>query len=351
MRICLLSERLAPPFDEGFKNVVLYLGQEMARRHEVLTLTCGGRDVPAHGIRNVAANRFFLSLPLARTIRRWAPDVLYYVPTASLTWPSFLRARMLRVYVKTGGRVALVGLQSRSHTQLSRRLVAALSPDLLLVMGHNVAAGLPPLRCPLISVPAGVDTARFTPATAEEKGRLRVAYGIPPAAWVLLHVGHIKRERNVLLLGRIQQALGVQALLVGSSSTMQEREVESELRAAGVMVISHHLDIAEAYRLADAYLFPTHLQQAAIGVPLSVLEAMACNLPVISTPFGGLPELFPAQPERGLIYAEADDALVAAVAKARQRAHADTRAMVLPYGWRQVTETILTQTAAALGLP
>ncbi len=351
MRICLLTERLAPPFDEGFKNVVLRLGEGMARQHEVLTLTCDGQDVPSRGIRNIAANRFLLSFTLARMIRRWAPDVLYYVPTASLTWPSFLRARVLRTYIPAGGHIALVGLQPRPHTPLSRRLVAALAPDLLLVMGRHVTGGLPPLRCPVVSVPAGVDTARFTPATAEEKARLRAAYGIPPAAWVLLHVGHIKQERNVQLLGRIQQALGVQTLMVGSSSTTQERQVEGELRAAGVMVISRHLDIVEAYRLADAYLFPTRLEQAAIGVPLSVLEAMACNLPVIATPFGGLPELFPAQPARGLIYAETDDALVTAVAAARQHVGADTRALVLPYSWPQVAETTITQTTAALGLP
>lgn len=349
MRICLLSERLKPPFDEGFKNVVVHLGTAMARQHEVLVLTYGGQDVPAHGIRNVAANRLLLSLPLAKTIRHWAPDLLYYVPTASLTWPSFLRARVLRAYARS--RVALVGLQSRAYTLTSRHLVAALPPDLLLVMGQHVAASLPSLSCPIIAISPGVDTARFTPATPEERGRLRAAYGISAEAWVLLHVGHIKQERNVLLLGRIQQALGVQALLVGSSSTTQEREVESELRAAGVMVISRHLDIVEAYRLADAYLFPTHLEQAAIGVPLSVLEAMACNLPIISTPFGGLPELFPAQPERGLIYADTDDALIAGVAATRQRMSADTRTMVLPYNWQQIADKILAQTTAALGLP
>ena len=63
MRICLFSERMAPPFDEGIKNTALQLARGFAVAqgagdgHDVLTLTTFGRDVPELGIRNMPANR------------------------------------------------------------------------------------------------------------------------------------------------------------------------------------------------------------------------------------------------------------------------------------------------------
>jgi glycosyltransferase involved in cell wall biosynthesis len=43
----------------------------------------------------------------------------------------------------------------------------------------------------------------------------------------------------------------------------------------------------EAFMNADCYLFPTYHE----GMPISVLEAMACGLPVITRPVGGLRDL------------------------------------------------------------
>lgn len=44
--------------------------------------------------------------------------------------------------------------------------------------------------------------------------------------------------------------------------------------------------------MADCYLFPVRDDIASIDLPLSVLEAMSCNLPFITTRFGGLDEVF-----------------------------------------------------------
>ena len=44
--------------------------------------------------------------------------------------------------------------------------------------------------------------------------------------------------------------------------------------------------------MSDCYVFPTVHKKACIETPLSVLEAMACNLPIVSTRFGALPTIF-----------------------------------------------------------
>ena len=44
--------------------------------------------------------------------------------------------------------------------------------------------------------------------------------------------------------------------------------------------------------MSDLYVFPVVNNTEAIDMPLSVLEAMSCSLPVISTRFGGLVDYF-----------------------------------------------------------
>ena len=45
-RICVFSERLATPFDEGIKNVALAVIRELSCDHSLLPLTTFGEDVP-----------------------------------------------------------------------------------------------------------------------------------------------------------------------------------------------------------------------------------------------------------------------------------------------------------------
>jgi len=65
------------------------------------------------------------------------------------------------------------------------------------------------------------------------------------------------------------------------------------LKKYGFRIIDEYVpNIEEIYNLADCYVFPTFKRHNCIDMPLSVMEAMACNIPVISTKFGGLPKIF-----------------------------------------------------------
>ena len=172
-----------------------------------------------------------------------------------------------------------------------------------------------------------------------EKQSLRTSIGIenPGEKAIALHVGHIKRGRNLEALRRLaESSREVSVLIVGSSSSRVDQRLLKRLRDSGCQVITgYRPDIEQIYNAADCYVFPTLSARHAIQIPLSVLEAMACGIPVVSTPFGGLPDLL--SPGSGIQYLVSlepqhlDRAILEAI-----RAPSEARRSVLHMGWDDV---------------
>jgi glycosyltransferase involved in cell wall biosynthesis len=371
MRICLFAERLAPPFDEGIKNYTLHLARALAAEHELLTLTAFGQAQDDPPIHDVPTNKLLLSVPLARRIHRFAPQLVLYVPTACATAFSFVRARLLKMYAG-GAPVVMLAMQPRALPGWARAIMPHLRPDLVLAAGPRTRAPLEQVGCRIGRLWPGIDMHRFAPVAAAERAALRASYGLAEGDFVLLHVGHLKRGRNLAVLARLQEA-GARCVVVGSTSTPHDAGLVAELRQAGVRLIDRFVpNIATCYQMADAYLFPVRSAMDAIDLPLSVLEAMACDLPVVTTRFGALEELFveavgaerpegvcntplqlslrPLRPYPGLCFVDDEEEMLAAVAALRARAGqpALTRALVQPYAWPAVAERLLDEIAQRL---
>ncbi len=300
MRILVFSERLRPPYDEGIKSLTVQLACALAARHDVLKLTTAGVDDPQQGIRNVDSNRLLLSPGLRRVVRDWRPEAIVYVPTACATVFAFARACALRSHGR-GARTALLALQPRPYSAWGRWGVRRLAPDLVCTQSRRTAQTLELLGCRTALLAPAVDTRRFQPSSPEEKSALRARYGLPASATILMHAGHLKGKRNLTHMLALQGVDSYHVLIVASSSTRQDASLLAAVRASGATAITEYIPAVEdIYRLSDAYLFLAEDDTAAIEMPLSVLEAMACNLPVVSTRFGGLPDFF--QEGRGLWY-------------------------------------------------
>ena len=93
--------------------------------------------------------------------------------------------------------------------------------------------------------------------------------------------------------------------------------------------------IDEIYSMADCYIFPVSINHGAIEIPLSIIEAMSCNLPILTTRFGGVPDIF--NEKDGLFYVESNEEMVKCLRNVlKPNFQVNTRKHVLPYSWENI---------------
>ena len=150
-----------------------------------------------------------------------------------------------------------------------------------------------------IQIPQGIDTGHFHPANAREKKALKENMGLPADRIIILSVGFIIERKRIGLLIDILSDLDIpfQFILVGEQQDSSTHFLKDELSAGRKWIIqakeklgdkisiagSTH-DILKYYQVADLYIH-TAVRE---GLPNTILEAMACGLPVICPKIPGL---------------------------------------------------------------
>ena len=139
--------------------------------------------------------------------------------------------------------------------------------------------GLPQERFELVY--SGVDTAHFHPQLAALRAAERSKLGIPAEAPVLAFVGSgFKRKGLAVALEAIASHPQVHLLVAG-----RDKHAARYRRRASQRV--HFLDVVEdmrrVYGAADAFILPTLYDP----FPNACVEAMACGLPVFTSPLCG----------------------------------------------------------------
>lgn len=311
MRICLVGHHVQRP-DEGVRKITYHLGSELEKRHSLMWA----------GITDLGC---------WRTARSFQPDVFHFV--LSPTLQGLAVAKILSLAHR-----AAVTVVSAPHPRVSAlgKLASALRPDLVLVQAPDSEARFQSMGWTTKFLPNGVDSSVFVPATGRVKEQLRETHGIPQGHFVILHVGPVSEARNVRVLAGLQRP-GSQVLVVGRPSERGDSDLIAFLRERGCFVwLDYFPNLSEVYALSDCYVFPTGSRRHCIEMPLSVLEAMSCHLPVVTTPFGALPRSF--DEGGGLFYASDEASLTDAVETVKAGLETRTRDKVLPLDWASVVE-------------
>ena len=333
----ILSNGLTRRVDEGALNIASSLIRRIKRaRPETLVVTYERQAEESD--RHMELNKFLLNLPLIRLVRE-RKEPLLYVPFPTRILPAALRIFILSLYARWGLKVILV--MNGEMDSLSAMLIRASGAEILTVSRQTYENYRSKARRRVSYIKTGVDTTRFCPVTPEQKRKLREKYGLHPEKPVVLHVGHLREGRNIGHMLALPETW--QVLLVVSSYMADSRDAsfrQKFLEKSNVMLVEDYVpQIQELYQLADVYLFPVTETGNCIDVPLSALEAAACGIPVVATPYGELRELLGKE---GFYSVESFDP--AALDSLLSRAAAEQRsprACVLDYDWELTVSNLL----------
>lgn len=315
MRICLVGHLEETPV-EGTRRVLLELSRWLSRRFEVRTY----RISSFRGMVQCCS---------------FKPDVLHAVIGPSSVM-SFLALRLWQMAT----RPRAIVITATHFTLRSVRMANwILRPDAILIQSEGARKKAEDVGWKDCFVPNGVDEKRFVPASDDEKSRLRKVTGLPEDRKTLLHVGPVKYSRNAHWLTDLPSEKCT-LLILSRPSDPGDADLMRALTERGARIITEFMnDVERIYQVSDGLVFPPTDQRSCIETPLSVLEAMSCNLPIVSTRFGALPLII--EKADGMHFVEDREELV----ETSLRLGVDcveprTREAIQRYSWERITDRI-----------
>jgi glycosyltransferase involved in cell wall biosynthesis len=143
-------------------------------------------------------------------------------------------------------------------------------------------------------IPNGIDAEEFKPRIDSQKSTARKKFGLPPDTSVIGGVGRLVPQKNFAVF--LEVALQVipknpEVFFVIAGTGPQEVELKAKADALGlgdhVRFLGHVTDRISLYHALDMLLMTSDFE----GTPMTLLEAMACGLPVVASEVDGIAEV------------------------------------------------------------
>lgn len=127
---------------------------------------------------------------------------------------------------------------------------------------------------PFTQISNGVDTKLFSPVTKSKKNTLRKKYHLPLTKPVILFVGRFVSKKGLTMILEANHPLFT--FVFAGRGIFRSGQKQKNMH---VFYNVDQRELAELYQASDIFLLPSQGE----GLPLSILEAMACGLPIITS--------------------------------------------------------------------
>jgi glycosyltransferase involved in cell wall biosynthesis len=179
---------------------------------------------------------------------------------------------------------------------------------------HN---GLDPAR--VVSVPTGIDVARYSPPSAEQRSAARAMLEVDAATFVVGIVATLRSWKGhrylIDAIAELQQAKQQAMRLVIVGDGPQRQALEGQVQARGLESLvdmrGNQNDVIPFLHAFDCFALPSYANE---GVPQAILQAMGCGVPVVTTDAGAIGEVAQHQRTALVVAREDSRALAAALA-------------------------------------
>lgn len=333
----ILSNALTNVVDEGCVKVANSLVKRLKKADEGTRVIAFERQSDLAD-KYVTVNKLLLNRRLISEVRKNKGSVMY------IPFPAKTRSVALRIFILSlfAGKNFRVMLSMTSGIDFLSKMLLKISRARLTVFSRRsfelYSSVVGEKRVEYLK--AGVDSEKFMPVSQDRANELKEKFGFDADKKLVLHVGHLNRGRNVQQLEKLSE--DYQTLLITSTQTKgeQDAELKNELLSCGIKIIDTYIpDIEQVYQMADVYLFPVVEQGRCIDVPLSCMEAAACNRPIVTTDFGEMREFIGKD---GFYFIESfeTDKLQEKIKEALSAQDVDTRSAVLDYDWKNAVSKL-----------
>ena len=257
-----------------------------------------------------------------KLMRQLRPTILhtYNLSAIEYVFTATFAGVPVRIHAEHGRDLSDPEGKNRKHNMLRRLLIPFI--DCFVPVSRDLrqwltnAIGVPDAKNLLIN--NGVDTEQFRAQPASSPTEA-------PAEFVVGTVGRIQDVKNQkglvdafarLLTLLPQERDKLRLHIVGDGPLMPQ--IRAQVEAAGiadrVWLAGARTDIAELMRGFSVFALPSFAE----GTPVTLLEAMASSLPVVSSRVGGIPEV--VTDESGMLTAATDiEAIATALLQYRQQ--------------------------------
>ena len=353
-RVLMITGAYYPEISSGGVQCQTMARQLVGRAHVEILTTSVDPALPRHDrIDDVPVTRIRVDvrsgISKIRALRRMAIDLVRLIRSADIVHLHGYSTKnvLATVIAKVLRKPIVMSLHTAGFDEIeaidrqgSLALWAFLSADLYLSVSQGLvdsylAAGLPAER--ILLVPNGIDLDRFSPASPEEQAALRERLSLPRDRPVIVFVGFFSPDKQPRVLFdawlALQSSGRSDALLVFVGATQSNYfEIDANIAAtmtadaerAGVADrirftgLTH--DVPAHLRAADLFVLPSRRE----GLPVALLEAMACGLPAIASRLKGSTESIIESEVNGVLIPPGDtgalaDAIAALLPDAARR--------------------------------